>query len=357
LTKSFWLEGDTVTEAGYSKAKFFSYTTHEVTRLEDLYALLERFAAGQDTCLIRGMPVEDLPQPVRRVGENFPMPVDGTRWVCLDIDGISLPPYLSPSSLEAVEYAIQQLPAEFHRVSYIAQFSASAGLLQTDGTPYKQGLRVHLYFVLERDTTNAELKNWLHEYPVDLAVFSAVQPHYVCDPILGEGVQCAVERRLNLVRKDEETISVPSQVLPYGGDRCLGPSNTNWVDPADGPPTLDDLLTCEFVDWYLSRPHPEGERYEQSRAFAHNLRRVATEDWETLLEQLIPGDFPYTDAIVASAEHSRPIGCGHIYLHAYRCPQYDPFSGACRINRSARTPYGLALWMKQGLNKKVTHHG
>jgi hypothetical protein len=207
------------------------------------------------------------------------------------------------------------VPAEFHGGSYIAQFSTSAGILHADDTPYKPGLRAHLYFVLDRAATNAELKNWLHEYPVDLAVFSAVQPHYICDPILGEGVRCAVEKRLNLVRKDDETVSVPAQVLPHGGTQRLGCSNTNWVDPTDGPPTLDDLLTCEFVDWYLSRPHPEGERYEPTRAFAHNLRRVATEDWETLLEQLIPGDFPYLPLYGSDRRQRRGLAPDRLFAH------------------------------------------
>jgi len=329
----------------------FEYTVHPVNDLEDLCELLKTYEQSQRTCLIRGVPINDLPTEVQRNGINFPMQEGGAHWVCLDIDGIALPDCVDPYGPGGIEYAVNQLPREFHTVSYIAQFSASAGILNADGTAYKPGLRAHIFFWLDRATTNEEIKGWLFDYPVDKAVFTAVQPHYICNPVLGKGVDCAVTSRLYLSRKSKDAVPVPDLSSHCRTSRDKGHIDTEWTDPRCGLPTLDDLLTCEFIDWYISNPHPDGERYEQTRVFAHNLRRVDTDDWETLFEQLIPADFPYADTIIKSAQDSRPITCAHIHRCAYRCPQFDPATETCRINRHAKTPYGLARWINRGLEQ------
>jgi len=351
LTKSYELVDGLIKEEGYCRAKWFEYTVHPVHSLEDLYGLLRRYERSQYTCLIRGIPVTELPAEVQRNGVNFAMQGGGAQWVCLDFDGVALPDCVDPYGPESIEYAVKQLPHEFHAASYIAQFSASAGIMHADGTPYKPGLRAHVFFWLDRATTNEELKAWLFDYPVDKAVFTAVQPHYICNPVLGEGVDCAITSRLYLNGKSMDAVSVPDLSSHLRTSRTKGPLGAEWTDPQGGLPTLDDLLTCEFIDWYLSNPHPDGERYEQTRAFAHNLRRVATDDWETLLDQLIPADFPYADTIIKSAQGSRPITCEHIYRSAYRCPRFDQATGTCSINCHAKTPYGLARWMRRGFEQ------
>lgn len=348
LTKCYDPQDGSIIEQGYGMAKHFQYTTHTASSLYDLYKLVKNHRLSPHTCLIRGVPVADLPVTVRRMGKNFPMAEGGARWGCLDIDGVNLPLGIDPYGPGGVEHVVGLLPPEFHSASYIAQFSASAGVLNPDGTPFKPGLRVHLFFWFDRPVTNEELKGWLFEYPVDNALFTSVQPHYIADPIFGSGVKCAVKERLYLEKKDSDVVQVPD-LSEY---RARIPSReqlgAEWEDPEDGLPSFDDLLTCEFIDWYLSNPHPDGERYEQTRAFAHNLRRVATDDWEGLLDQHIPSDFPYTDAIVSSADTSRPITCEHIYRGVYRCPRFNPETGTCRVNNHSKTPYSLALWIKRG---------
>lgn len=351
LTKAYSLVGGKIVEDGYSRAKHFQFTPHKIHNLSGLYELVKYYTHTQHTCLIRGVPVSGLVGPERRLGTNFPMPDDGTRWVCLDFDGVELPPGVDPFGPEGVEHAVNLLPTEFQAASYIAQFSASAGVLNPDGTPYKPGLRAHVFFWLDRRVRNEELKGWLFDYPVDKALFTPVQPHYTADPILGPGVHCAVKMRLYLRKKGTDIVHVPDLSEYRINVDSRGSTNTEWEDPDGGLPTLDDLLTCEFIAWYLSTPHPDGERYEPTRAFAHNLRRVDTDDWEALLHSLTPPDFPYMDAIVASATGSRPISCDHIYRSVYRCPSYNPGTCTCRVNKRAMTPYGLALWMKRGLDQ------
>ena len=351
LTKAYSLMDGRIVEESYSRAKLFQYSAHTIRKLSDLYELVKYYTYTPHTCLIRGIPAPGLVEPARRLGVDFPMPIEGARWICLDFDGVELPPGCDPFGPDGVEHAVNQLPTEFQAGSYIAQFSASAGVLNPDGTPYKPGLRAHVFFWLDRRVTNEELKGWLFDYPVDKALFTPVQPHYIADPILGPGILCAVNTRLYLQKKGSDIVQPPDLSEYRIRDERRNFIDADWDDPDGGPPTLDDLLTCEFIDWYLSTPHPDGERYEQTRSFAHNLRRVDTNDWEALLHQHIPTDFPYTEAIVASAADSRPLSCGHIYRSAYRCPHYNPETGSCRVNNHAKTPYSLALWMKRGFDQ------
>ncbi|MDB2529824.1 hypothetical protein N9X46_03715 [Paracoccaceae bacterium] len=56
-------------------------------------------------------------------------------------------------------HAIQQLPTEFQSVNYWYHFSSSMGT--------KAGIRVHLWFWLDRPCSDDEMKAWLSGYPVD----------------------------------------------------------------------------------------------------------------------------------------------------------------------------------------------
>ena len=136
LTKTYSLDDGKIIEDGYCKAKHFEHAVYHVKNISDLFVLLKEFSRGQHSCLIRGIPTGCLPQSVQRNGVNFPMPEGGKNWVCQDFDGIALPSGMDPYSREAIEYAVHLLPPEFHSASYIAQFSASAGVLNDDGTPY-----------------------------------------------------------------------------------------------------------------------------------------------------------------------------------------------------------------------------
>jgi integrase len=59
-----------------------------------------------------------------------------------------------------LSYAIQQLLAEFQAVDCWYHFSSSMGI--------KSGIRVHLWFWLERPCSDDEMKAWLSGCPVDL---------------------------------------------------------------------------------------------------------------------------------------------------------------------------------------------
>ena len=134
----------------------------------------------------------------------------------LDIDDLEIPPAVGdPNTLQAIEWAIREhLPPEFQEVSYIFQFSNSAGLIQPDGTPYKPGLSVHLFFVLNKPLTNEQLKKWLAETPVDKSLFNPAQIHFTSNPTLEPGVRCILKERMGQVEKEHDTVKRPSDFEP-----------------------------------------------------------------------------------------------------------------------------------------------
>ena len=66
-----------------------------------------------------------------------------------------------------LEYASCQLPSEFRHVDCWYHFSSSMGI--------KQGIRVHLWYWLEKPCSDAEMKAWLFGCPVDMRLFNPVR--------------------------------------------------------------------------------------------------------------------------------------------------------------------------------------
>jgi hypothetical protein len=65
-----------------------------------------------------------------------------------------------------LSHAIQQLPLEFRSVDCWYHFSSSMGI--------KDGIRVHLWYWLERPCSDDEMKAWLSGCPVDMQLFNLV---------------------------------------------------------------------------------------------------------------------------------------------------------------------------------------
>jgi hypothetical protein len=86
-----------------------------------------------------------------------------------------------------VRAALATLPAEFLGHSCWWQMTSSAGI--------KLGIRLRLWFWLDRPVSDLEAKRWLGGSPVDLALYSATQPHYIAAPIFDPPELDPVPRR------------------------------------------------------------------------------------------------------------------------------------------------------------------
>lgn len=101
----------------------------------------------------------------------------------LDIDKAPLPAGLDGTTFDAVDWVIRnRLPQLFHDAALCYQFSSSSG---KDPSVFSG----HLFFILERAATLAELRTWAKWWNeqtggdlIDSQVLRPVQPIYVCAP-------------------------------------------------------------------------------------------------------------------------------------------------------------------------------
>lgn len=235
MVKSYVLDDtDKLITKPYSNESQFWHARYPVDNLEQLGSLVKRLSEKNNAILIRGVLASKIHTTLRRTDENFPEPEAGCRWLMIDFDNIALPDGTNPTSKEAIEYVIRKLPNEFHNASYYYQFSASAGILQPDGSPKKSGLNVHLFFWLDRSVNGKNLAAYLELHCIETGFYekvldrsgqpwirlgidpavlrSSVQPHYVGQPIIGKGVICSLveAHRQALVTKAKENVTLPA---------------------------------------------------------------------------------------------------------------------------------------------------
>ena len=121
----------------------------------------------------------------------------------IDIDGYPVPPDadLVNHPEQVIEQAIRDLlPPEFHDANCFWQLSSSCGLV--DGI-----LKVHLFFWFDKPRSNKHLRRWmkLHAPYVDIAPFSANQPHFIADAKISGGDD-PLTRRIGWLRKSHEFV-------------------------------------------------------------------------------------------------------------------------------------------------------
>ena len=207
--------------------------TIEIENLADLFEVLESVRTNPNAFIIRGKGAEDIQIGVRRTKEepqNFVE--EPTAWVCLDFDEWILASdeeqcrntnmvrdlYAPPrTDHAAIEHIIQwNLPCEFRNVSYIYQWSSSAGL-EYEGKPIKAGTNLHLFFMLDRALVDRELTAWLENIGApnqvfDTSVFRTITPIFVGNHIVkDERIQDVIEdnRKFGVVVKEQLEVSVP----------------------------------------------------------------------------------------------------------------------------------------------------
>lgn len=197
--------------------------TIPVENIDDLYCAIDYVRSVDNSYIIRGLGQKEYDTGVRRclwkddacTDPNF-MEV-GSSWICCDFDQEEVPEDIERTSMEAVEFLIRErLPKQFSGVSYVYQWSASAGLEYSD-IPVKSGTSVHLFFYLDTILTNTKLKAWFmkrhKEEGFDLSTFNTVTPIFVNttvvkDPRIIDVI--AEDRKFGLVRKDSNVVKVPS---------------------------------------------------------------------------------------------------------------------------------------------------
>ena len=149
----------------------------------------------------------------------------------IDIDSLAWDGDIN-NQLAMLAHAIKQLPADFQSVDYWYHFSSSMGI--------KAGIRVHLWFWLERPCSDDEMKAWLSGCPVDLRLFNPTQIHLTANPRFIDGAVDPYPNRSGLFEAGSgvSTVPVPSDLatrtaVAYAASRQRTSGKSGLLDPAD----------------------------------------------------------------------------------------------------------------------------
>ena len=219
LRKKYILNDDKICKIGYQNPKNFSAKAVEFKSIDDFWCQFQDISNNPRQMLIRGVSRKHIAKysKTQRMLEIFGESEGGSNWFQIDVDAFEgIPTTINPLTVEGIEYFIEQhLPHEFKNVSYVFQFSNSAGIINKNGIFLKNGLSVHLYFFTDRNVTNAELKHYIPKLTInelniiDHSLFNSVQPHYTALPDIGENIECVLEKRQDFVLKENDVVKVP----------------------------------------------------------------------------------------------------------------------------------------------------
>ncbi|WP_424135147.1 hypothetical protein [Roseomonas chloroacetimidivorans] len=169
----------------FDSPKHFNLVEEPFTNLAGLNDLLNWLLPRRDLCVVRGAIFDPArTRGVRRLLHRDPETGDEPTlrdvprgWVALDEDGTPAPEGLDLRNLAAC--------GEVARATLPEAFSAAACIVQaTAGHAIKRGLRLRLWFRLERALTGAECQCWLRGVPgVDPSTLRAAQVTYTAAPV------------------------------------------------------------------------------------------------------------------------------------------------------------------------------
>jgi len=253
VTKTWKADGSI---APFDDAKYYKLVTREVRGIDELSTLLQTLEDKPRSCMIRGAYVGDemakqrdpdyRPGLVRKALDYFDdqplhaVMIDVDRFVPLTCDAIDTPD-------EAVNEFVQtSLPLEWSGASYHWQLSSSFG----HPSKIADGLKVHLWFWLERPLTSAQLKAWAKSVGLaaDLALFNPVQAHFTAGPVF-EGCTDPVVARCGFVQgylSDTVELGVDPASLPVASARTGG-SGQRMLDVAAEDPVVQMLADKGMV--------------------------------------------------------------------------------------------------------------
>ena len=174
LVKTF--SGPELTEKPFAVGKEFNVIKEPVSNLQNLSKVLQKLENDPTQTIIRGSLAEGKTNSVPRNKGTFT--ATPRQWCMIDIDSLAWDGDINDQQA-MLSHANQQLPAEFQSVDCWYHFSSSMGI--------KAGIRVHLWFWLDRPCSDDEMKAWLSGCPVDLRLFNPIQIHLTSNPLFIDG--------------------------------------------------------------------------------------------------------------------------------------------------------------------------
>lgn len=256
LTKKFEKRPDgSYIKHSYPFVKLF--TSHEENP-KNLSAFAERLKqhAIDKHCLLKGNVSKPLVNEPRSGSTD---PLADTEWVVFDVDGMA-------NITTADEFITKVLPKEFQNVSYIIQRSASAGISS-------DGFRAHIFFLLSRPYSVAQIKVWLQyqnlteadlatqlslsknaitlRYPLDITVNQNDKLIYIAPPTCIGFTDPFDDERIELVSRENDVVSFDFPAPSSAQLSHLVTEQVNILRVATG------LTTAGMVE--TDQPIPPGE--------------------------------------------------------------------------------------------------
>lgn len=249
------------TIADYDSAKHFDLTEITVDGLDHLEEDLRRLLRQPDRCVVRGQIADPgRTRSVRRLlhpdGDELPTLVEvPRRWLALDVDGLARPANIAAADLVACAgIAIAALPPEFHDARALVQATAGHGI--------KPGVRLRLWYWLDRPVGTAELKRWLPARVVDHALFSAAQIVFTASPVFEDGARDPCATRLVRLSHGTACVAVPDLPEPEK------PPSPPPVRPATGLSRYGEVALDNICRRIASAPKEARDRAVNSGAYS-----------------------------------------------------------------------------------------
>ncbi len=259
-SKTFSARDDgSITKTSYKAGYLFDVDMRDVNGIQELSKLLIELEKKERVIIIRGLLHEDadLTIPVRRKThtrkEDRYAFIDAPQnWVMIDIDNLVLPTGIDAiaNPEEAIEYTIEQLPEEFHNVTYHWQFSSSHGVPKhNNDQPITDRIKIHLWFWLDKGVTTYDLKEWSKKYNliygpnlIDPSLYNAVQPHYITNPIFKLPLKDPITVRSGITKKLANEVSINLDIkVPVTTSTARG--STTTTTPISGTHGYEGILS------------------------------------------------------------------------------------------------------------------
>jgi hypothetical protein len=342
-----FVRGDdgTVQKIDYNAGKFFGVSEKPVSDIQTLSEMLLAIEETPNALVIRGKLINP-PAPetgIQRLKVNFATPVEGRRWVLIDLDKIPLPDGLdlAKDTPAVIEHLVALLPAEFHDCSYHYQLSSSAGM----GSPDK--VSAHVWFWLSESWSDPALKRWGNACNeragytlIDTALFNDVQAHYTAAPIF-EGIANPFPVRSALVEKANDAVSI-QEIEVF--------TRSPASNEASGEGPLHPLSQCLFIQHCATEASTLSEPLWYAAACnladtpggADYFHEISAMDALRYDKDVTAGKFTH------AKESKAPHTCAKLSELGFTCPSMKP-DGQCSVT-GGRHPVSFAKTIKEVLS-------
>ena len=247
-SKGFRQQGNDLIQVDRPMPYLFDHVAVEVDSVSTLASHLKRLESLPSSQVIRGQLISGRSsQSIRRklranTGEEPNFEHSSRQWCLIDIDELPLPEHLSDyqsKKIEIIDIAVSHLPPQFHNIQCWYQFSSSMGIK-------KDRVRLHLWYWLTRPCSDEEMKGWLQESPVDLALFNPVQPHFTANPIFLEGALDPFPDRSGMYQPSSLIEVTVPELIPTAVKKVK--STVNQFDQLDGQEIVRDEISGLIID-------------------------------------------------------------------------------------------------------------